>query len=175
MIEAENIVNGRPLSTENLNDPFSVEPLTPNHFLTLKSKLVLPPPGRFVKQDVFSRKKWRRVQYLIDQLWKRWQKEYLQSLQVRQKWTKCKRNVQVDDIVVIKDSNLPRNMWSLGRIVEVMPDDTGHVRKVKLLVSDPSLDAKGKRTKAATFLERPIHSVVLLLENEPGNSPSESH
>ena len=86
MIEAENIVNGRPLSTENLNDPFSVEPLTPNHFLTLKSKLVLPPPGRFVKQDVFSKKKWRRVQYLVDQLWKRWQREYLHSLQITQRW-----------------------------------------------------------------------------------------
>ncbi|XP_068221310.1 uncharacterized protein [Palaemon carinicauda] len=71
MTEAENIVNGRPLSTDNLNDPLNVEPLTPNHFLTLKSKVVLPPPGNFVKEDMFSKKKWRRVQCLLNQLWKR--------------------------------------------------------------------------------------------------------
>ena len=57
MTEAENIVNGRPLATEYLNDPLSIEPLAPNHFLTMKSKVVLPPPGNFVKEDLFSRKK----------------------------------------------------------------------------------------------------------------------
>ena len=65
-------------------------------------------------------------------------------------------------------------MWCLGHVVEVMPDETGHVRKVKVLVSDASLDAKGKRCKAAVYVERPIHSLVLLLESEPGKSPPKS-
>ena len=57
MTEAENIVNGCSLATDYLNDPLSIEPLMPNHFLTMKSKAVLPPPGNFVKEDLFSRKK----------------------------------------------------------------------------------------------------------------------
>ena len=61
-------------------------------------------------------------------------------------------------------------MWCLGRVVEVMLDETEHVRKVKLLVSDPSFVAKGKCCKAATCIERPSHSLVLLLEGEPGKS-----
>ena len=49
MCEATAIVNSGPLTTENLNDPHSIEPLTPNHLLTMKSHIVLPPPGIFKK------------------------------------------------------------------------------------------------------------------------------
>ena len=173
MTEAESIINGRPLSVDTLNDPLSAEPLTPNHFLTLKSKVVLPPPGKFVKQDQFSTKQWRRVQYLLDQLWSRWQREYLQSLQIRQKWSKSKRNLQIDDIVILKDFNMPRNKWNLGRVVEAIPDENGHVRKVKLLIADENLDSNGKRSKGLIYLDRPIHSVVLILEGVPGEVPIE--
>ena len=65
--EAESIVNGRPLSVENLNSPLALEPLTPNHILTMKSRVLLPPPGKFVKNDQFCRKQWRRVQYLTNE------------------------------------------------------------------------------------------------------------
>ena len=55
MIESECIVNSRPLTTENLIDPESL-PLTPNQLLTMKTKVVLPPPGIFQKEDVYCRK-----------------------------------------------------------------------------------------------------------------------
>ncbi|XP_060601271.1 uncharacterized protein LOC132754629 [Ruditapes philippinarum] len=41
--EVTAIVNSRPLSVENLNDPLSAEPLTPNHLLTMKTQG--PPPS----------------------------------------------------------------------------------------------------------------------------------
>lgn len=47
MCEVEAIVNGRPLTVNSLNDPDSLTPLTPNHILTKKSKIVLSPPGVF--------------------------------------------------------------------------------------------------------------------------------
>ena len=56
MTEAECIVNSRPLSTNDLNDPEAPEPLTPSHLLTLKAKVVLPPPGRLQRADLYSRK-----------------------------------------------------------------------------------------------------------------------
>ena len=46
MAEVEAIVNSRPLTLEDINDPESM-PLTPNHLLTLKSKIIMPPPGAF--------------------------------------------------------------------------------------------------------------------------------
>ena len=56
MTEVECIVNSRPLTTNDLSDPDAPEPLTPNHLLTLKPKIVLPPPGEFQRADLYSRK-----------------------------------------------------------------------------------------------------------------------
>ena len=61
MTEAESIVNCRPLTVENLSDPLAPETLTPNHLLTLKTQVVLPPPGKFESPDQYSRKRWRRI------------------------------------------------------------------------------------------------------------------
>lgn len=43
--ETMSIVNNRPLTVDGLSDPKSLEPLTPNHLLTMKSSVPLPPPG----------------------------------------------------------------------------------------------------------------------------------
>lgn len=155
MCEVSAIVNCRPLTVENLNDPLSLSPLTPNQLLTMKSQVVLPPPGEFSRPDLFSRKRWRRVQYLINEFWYRWRREYLQCLQSRSKWQKPSRNLTVGDVVLVTDDNLPRNQWKLGRVLETVVDDDGLVRKVKLRVNNSS-----------GYLERPIHKLVMICENE---------
>jgi len=60
----------------------------------------------------------------------RWKKEYLQTLQTRQKWHGVKPNFAVGEVVLLSDSNLPRRKWSLDRIVETFNDDQGLVRQV---------------------------------------------
>ena len=37
--------------------------------LTLKPQQPPPPPGNFPKEDLYGRRRWRRVQYLADQFW----------------------------------------------------------------------------------------------------------
>ena len=154
MTEAEAIVNSRPLTTDCLSDP-SLEPLTPNHLLTLKSKPILPPPGNFQKEDVYCRRRWRQVQHLANEFWTRWKREYLSSLQQRQKWINPSRNFEVGDIVLLKDADLPRQQWPLAKVIAVFPDAIdGLVRSVELSVP-----------KAKGTLKRPIHKIVLLVEN----------
>ena len=82
MCEAESIVNGRPV-TKVSDDPKDLEALTPNHLLLLRSGPSLPPEF-FQKDEIYSRKRWRQIQYLADIFWRRWIKEYLPSLQERQ-------------------------------------------------------------------------------------------
>ncbi|KAL2082690.1 hypothetical protein ACEWY4_022508 [Coilia grayii] len=130
--EAMAIVNSRPLSIDGINDPNSLEPLTPNHLILMKSKLVLPPPGKFVKEDVYGTKRWRRIQYLIEQFWSRWKSEYLSNISTRQKWHVPRRNLQVNDVVIIKDEILPRNQWQLAQVVETTVDSDDLVRRVKV-------------------------------------------
>ena len=76
MCEAEAIVNSRPLTVSQLADPDSLSPLTPNHLLTMKTKVILAPPGTFQPADVYCRKRWRRVAHLANEFWTRWRKEF---------------------------------------------------------------------------------------------------
>ena len=66
LCETAEIVNSRPLTTDNRNDRTSLEPLTPNHLITMKSKVILAPPRDFQRTDIYSRKRWKRVQYLAN-------------------------------------------------------------------------------------------------------------
>ena len=157
LYEAMAIVNSRPLSPTTLNDPLAEPPITPNHFLTLKGGVVESPPGTFVKEDLFSRKQWRRVQYLCEQLWSRWRKEYLLLLQSRQKWIRPRRNVSAGDIVILVDESMHRNSWRLARVIESFPSKDGLVRKVKVLTSLP--------TGRTSILERPVQKIVVLVES----------
>ena len=167
LCEAEAIVNSRPLTIDSLSDPQSLTPLTPNHLLTMKTKVVLPPPGAFQSADKYCRKRWKRVQHLANQFWVRWKKEYLLNLQQRQKWLKPRRNLCVGDIVLIKgDEGLPRNRWQLARVVTAYKGADGYVRTTKVAVADSHLDDKGRRIRPARFLERPVHKLVLLQESE---------
>ncbi|KAL6484158.1 hypothetical protein MHYP_G00062030 [Metynnis hypsauchen] len=166
LYEVMAIINSRPLTTHLLNDPSSPQPLTPNHILTMKSSVVLPPPGEFVKEDLYLRKSWRKVQYLTSEFWTRWKREYLLNLQQRNKWHKTQRNAKINDIVILMDNSLPRNEWKLAKITKVYPSEDGVIRKLELLMSDAALDDQGKRVNKPVYLERPIHKTVTLLEAE---------
>lgn len=49
--------NSRPVTVDNLNDPKRLEPLAPNHLLTMKPVTALPPPGKFVKDDMYAQER----------------------------------------------------------------------------------------------------------------------
>lgn len=164
LYEAAAIVNSRPLTTDNLNDPNSLEPLTPNHLVTMKASTALPPPGQFVKEDLYARKRWRQVQYLAEQFWSRWKKEYLHNIMVRQRWHMPKRNIQIGDVVMDKDETLQRSVWKLGRVSETITDKDGLVRKVKMVYGDRELNKEGERLNKVSIVERPVHKLVVLLE-----------
>ena len=146
--EVEAILNSRPLTTVS-SDAGDCEPLTPNHLLLLRSGSTST-CGVFDKTDLYARKRWCHVQYLSEMFWKRWSKEYLHSLQERNKWQKPRRNFQEGDVVLLVDSS-PRNTWSLGRIIEIYPDRKGLVRSVKV------------RPNTGTY-HRPVHKLCLIVE-----------
>ena len=156
------IINSRPLTCQCLNDPKSLEPLTPNHLLTMKNKTLLPPPGNFVKEDIYARKRWRRVQFLAEHFWSRWRKEYLINLNSRQKWFTPKRNLKIGDIVIVQEE-VPRNEWPLGRIMETSTDQQGLVRAVKIKLGFRNSQKKESDARKQV-IERPVQKVVLLME-----------
>ena len=131
LCEVESIVNGRPITNES-DDPRDLEALTPNHLLLLHPGSSIP-PGRSSRSDNSSMRRWRQVQYLADLFWRRWLREYLPSLQQRQKWNKLQRNVEVNDIVLVLDEKTFRCSWPLGRVLEVHTNkEDGLVRSAKI-------------------------------------------
>ena len=84
------------------------------------------------RNDIYMRRRWRRVQYLCNLFWSRWKREYLPTLQEKAKWNKVKRNLKVDDVVLVRDENAPRNNWPMGVVTRVEPDSKGLVRSVVL-------------------------------------------
>ena len=59
--EIEAIINSRPMVGETIKNVNSEVALSPSRILTIKSKVVMPPPGVFGKPDLYCRKRWRRI------------------------------------------------------------------------------------------------------------------
>ena len=148
LAEVESIVNNRPITAVS-DDPDDCSALTPNHFLLQRATQL--PPGVFVNEDLFSRKRWRKVQFLADHYWKRWIREYVPTLQRRPKWVKSRRNAQIGDLVLLAEDKVVRNRWPMGRVVEVFTGKDGGVRSARV------------KTAGGVF-HRPVSKICLLEE-----------
>ena len=101
LAEVEAIVNTRPITSESLSDIHNPVPLCQLQLLTMKSRLVMPPPGEFQKEYIYCRKQWICEQHSANEIWSRWKKEVYATLQVCHKWNKILRNFKVGDIVLL--------------------------------------------------------------------------
>ena len=159
LAEVEKILNDRPL-TPLSEDSSDLCPLTPNQILLLKGNPCLP-LGLLTKSDSYPVRRWRQAQYLASVFWRRWVREYLPLLQIRQKWTRTRRNFARGDLVLVVTDNAPRGEWPLGRIIETYPDKHGIVRSVRVRTS-------------STSLTRPITRLCLLEADPDDNVRSDS-
>ena len=127
LCEVEHIVNSRPI-THVSSDPSDHSPLTPNHILMLRAGPPSP-AGVFEGADIY-RRRWRQVQYMADQFWRRWVSEYLPLLQSRNKWNEVQTNLKQGDVVLVLEENTPRGLWPLGVVARAHPSADGLVRSV---------------------------------------------
>ena len=145
LTKVECILNSQPLSTPS-GDPRNSDPLTPSDVLTLKSRVVMPPPGNFRRPmfafegdgkafSIFRRSSGRGGER---SLYKIYSREWNETAQ--------RRNFVKVDLVLIIDDRVP----NMARVVEA------HSETVKV-------------TAVGTTLECPIDNLVLLLENGEWN------
>lgn len=80
--------------------------------------------------------------------------EYLSLLQGRRKWQHQNPNLQVGDLVLLKDQQAQRIEWPMGLILKAVPSEDGKVRKVEVKVA--------RQGTVKTFI-RPVTELVLLL------------
>jgi len=137
LTQVEACLNSRPL-TPLSSDPTELQPLTPAHFLVRDSMTSVPD---FDVTDIQFNKlnRWRLIQRVLQDFWRRWATEYIADLQSRVKWKKEQSNLQVGDIVILRNENLPPLKWKLGRIKELYPGSDNVVRVVMVRIKDGCL------------------------------------
>lgn len=134
LIEVEGIINSKPLgyASSDIADP---DPITPNMLLMGRRDPSLPQVV-YSDKELLSRRKWRQCQALADQFWSKFTTNYLPSFQTRSKWQLEKDNLNTGDVVMIIDHQLPRALWPVGNIVNIIPGADGRIRTAQVQVKD---------------------------------------
>lgn len=133
--QAQGLINDRPISFTGL-EPKDPESLTPNHFLLLGGigGDIVPMASYHIKRSDSTR--FRELQNIVQQFWKRLVGELAPQLTRYNKWLTKRENLQVNDVVCILDAptvSVGRDSrYPLGRITKVFPGNDGIVRKVEV-------------------------------------------
>lgn len=131
LAQIEACVNSRPLCQLS-SSPDDIQALTPAHFL-VGEPLVAPPEQSHQEENINWLTRWQRVQKMAQHFWSRWSSEYLNQLQTRSKWYKRgESGPKRDDLVLIRDENLPPTQWQMARVLDTYPGQDELIRVVKL-------------------------------------------
>ncbi|XP_054708165.1 uncharacterized protein LOC129217975 [Uloborus diversus] len=147
LAEVEAALNSRPLvSASDCADDYCV--LTPGHFL-IGSELRSVPEPDVTNEKISIGERYKLTSQISQSFYKAWSKDYLTQLQARNKWKTPCVDLCCNDIVLIKDENLPPLKWRMARVTETIDSSDSRVRAVTLKTSTGEL-------------RRPIHKLVKL-------------
>ena len=139
----ESVLNSRPL-TPISSDPNDLLVLTPGHFL-IGDALI-----SFRKQDFRDNpsnrlSSWQHIQRVKQHFWRRLHREYLNELNIRNKWSKGSHGIREGTIVILSEDNVPPIQWPLGRIIKIQPGADGIIRTATVRTATSTLDRSIKR------------------------------
>ncbi|XP_055644239.1 uncharacterized protein LOC129780226 [Toxorhynchites rutilus septentrionalis] len=143
VVEAENIVNSRPLTYLPLESEMA-EALTPNHFLLLSSNgvkrrgedVALGQLNDLVRRQILG-KSWELIQRQLETFWQRWLVEYLPVIRRQAKWFDEVRALEPGDVVVVAEPT-KRSGWERGRIIRMIPNPDGRCRRAVVQIGGKS-------------------------------------
>lgn len=105
LVQIESCLNSRPITSLSSN-PDDLNPLTPGYFLIGDALTAIPENDlREIKVNRLGR--YQLIQQMFQHFWQRWNKKYLQQLQQRNKWYKSIGAIRENDLVIIREENLP--------------------------------------------------------------------
>ena len=160
LAEIEAVINSRPL-TFLYPDASEPEPLSPAHFLVGRKLTCLPPhhlsaealTGGTSRTKLVRRWKYRSA--IVEGFWRRWRHEYLLELRSAHLAKPTPSSgLNVGDLCLLKEDNLPRHMWRTCRIKDTFEGRDSKVRSCRIVLP------------GGTQLKRPVQ---LLYPLEVGN------
>ena len=135
MCIVEQTLNARPLTpvSSDVND---LEALTPNHFL-LGNRNVCLPYLPSAEEFVDHRKLFRQTQAYANLIWDRFRKEYLPTLNNRQKWrSTSNENLEEGDLVWLIEDSDKRGYYNLYLVTETIDGSDGVIRSAIVRTND---------------------------------------
>lgn len=136
LVEVEGMLNAKPLGylSSDVADP---DPITPSLLLMGRHDSSLP-QALYDSSNLLARRQWRHSQVLANHFWSAFTRHYFPTLQERQKWRTDRKELAVNQVVLIVDSQLPRAFWPVGRVTHTYPGFDGRIRIVSVQVKDRS-------------------------------------
>ncbi len=134
LLEVEVILNSKPLGYVS-SDVADADPVTPSSLLMGRPDGSLP-QVIYPESEMLSRRKWRHSQILAHRFWSRFIRDYLPSLQTRQKWQASPPDLREHTYVMIVDPQLPRGLWPVGKVIQTHLSPDGHIRSADVQIKD---------------------------------------
>lgn len=129
LTQIEANLNSRPLCPLS-SDPNDLSVLTPGHFIIGGPLNATPGPSVLSIPDNRLHR-WQLIEKLSQDFWNTWSLQYLNELQQRpKKWSTLRRNIIINDMVIIKDERVPPSCWRIARVIDKHPGPDGIVRVV---------------------------------------------
>ncbi|XP_066956256.1 uncharacterized protein [Macrobrachium rosenbergii] len=92
----------------------------------------------------------------LNHWWKIWYDQIFPALLPREKWSDSNRGVEINDIVIIRDTNPVRNKWSWGEVVSENKSSDNITRSVSV---------RYKSDEKSKFVTKSVRDLVVILRN----------
>lgn len=149
LVQIEGILNSRPLYAQSDTPNNDIVCITPAHFLIGSPISDLPEPS-LVDKIEHRLSLYQKIVQIKQKFWVQFYNNYLSELQPRTKWFETKDNLNIGDIVLLKDEASPPTSWPLGRVICIHKNNKDNlVRSVTI------------KTNKGEFM-RPVNKLVLL-------------
>ena len=170
LMKVASILNKRPLAAKDFRDD-NFHPVSPADLLLGRIHGYRPSaPTEFTGDpDVVDMGvRADKLERVVELWWARWTNAAFPLFCPRRKWCQPHRNLQKNDIVMLKpDTKLGPGVFRLGRVLEVVKDDEGMVRTVRLGLRRKRGAAREKAMRCQQGLEESTMAVQRLILIQP--------
>ena len=182
LYEIEGLINARPI-TWLYNDLEEGSPISPSDLLHGRPYVQFPPLHEVKvegKLPQMCRGRLRYMEKLKSAWWSRWQKEYLAELRqthAAAKVSNMSKIISPGDVVLVRNENLPRGSWKLGKVTGVTAGKDNQIRTahVEIVKAGKKGSAADKKYKKKELNRSPTHLVPLEINDREDSSTEVVH
>lgn len=112
--------------------------LTPGHLIIGSPISAAPGPSqKFTPKNRLNRRDLIQVSKIF---WRQWSIHYIHCFQKHYKWSEVTPNIRIEDMVLIKQDNLPPSQWFLGRFLKCNKGKDNCIRLVRVKTVNSEYD-----------------------------------